>query len=123
MVQGEKCAKHRQITELNRRILRKAPCQIGRDGLGPPGIPRDGQCNGSAILHLPVPGKLECLCRPPPCGRRIPEKSFPQCWSSIEQSSPFPVGRLLSQVHRTLCFFSCLLHLTGICQDQSLLVG
>src|ERR1022692_3576998 len=53
MVQCEKCAKSRKVTEPDRRILREAPFQIVRQRLTPGRIPGEGQCKRSAILHLP----------------------------------------------------------------------
>src|SRR5712692_5403373 len=102
MVQCEKRAKGRQVTESDRRVLREAPFQIIRECLRPGRIPREGECKGSAILHVPALEKLKSCHRALPCCRRITEKGFPQCCSGFPQSRSFPLGRLLSQVRPTL---------------------
>src|ERR1035438_4930701 len=91
MVQCEKCAKSRQVTEPDRRILREAPFQIVRQRLTPGRISGEGQGKRSAILHLPALGKLTCGHRVPPGLRRIPEKAFPQCQPGSIQSRPVPL--------------------------------
>src|SRR5450755_4380989 len=54
VLQCEKCAKRRYITESDRRILREAPFQVSREGLSPGRTPGEGQSKGDAILYVPV---------------------------------------------------------------------
>ena len=98
-LQGEQCADRRQVVVFDCRILRKACFQILRQPFSLGSIPRQGEGKSSAILRIPVLGKLQYGHRALLCGRRIPEKGFPQCRPRFKPRRPIPLVRLQSEVH------------------------
>ena len=59
VAEREECAKHRQVTERDGRVVRKTRSEIVRERLRLHRIARDCQRKRDSILHFAVPGQRE----------------------------------------------------------------
>src|SRR5450432_3906699 len=90
---------HRQVTELDRRILRVTRFEVRCDLLGLRGIAQKRKSKGRSIVGIPASAKRQRRRRASLCLRPVPEQRIPHRRSPLKHGGPPRQTSLASQAY------------------------